>query len=127
AKCARFAAAVPPETPDWPACCDATALGGGPGASAATTTCGIAWFGTDRPAAWRRADTRRAARHGFRRLNRSWRLFARDQFLDRAGGNYIDLARVGAIFSRFVRGGGYFVRFVARCDDRRGRRENRAP
>jgi hypothetical protein len=28
----------------------------------------------------------------FRRLNRSWLLFARDEFLDRAGGDFIALA-----------------------------------
>ena len=37
---------------------------------------------------------RRAARSRFRRLNRSWLLFARDQLFDRAGGDFIALACV---------------------------------
>ena len=59
--------------------------------------------GTSRRAA---TDTGRYARRRFRRLNRSWLLFARDQFLDRAGGICNVLASVAAVFGlRLVRSG----------------------
>ena len=71
---------------------------------------------------------RRVARCPFRRLNRRWLLFARDQFLDRAGGICTVLASVAAVFGlRLARSGCNFIRLVARCDDRWRRRDNRAP
>src|SRR6516225_5884214 len=120
AKCARFGSAVPSAAADWPARCDVTALGGGPAGSAAAATCGLTWFGIG----WRA----HAGRCPFRRLNRRWLLFPRDEFLDRAGGICSVLASVAAVFGLGLAGNGCnFIRFVARCDDRWGCRDNRAP
>jgi hypothetical protein len=64
---------------------------------------------------------RRAARSRFRRFNRDWLLFARDQFLDRAGDICADFASLASIFGlRRVRSGPDFMRFGARRNSRRG-------